>query len=190
MHPALFYRPGERLSLTELTAARLDGHVVELGEGYLAADTIEGPDARAQSIAGLVPLHAAASGRTAAWIHGAGDQAPGIHHVTRTTPTRQRSTVSVRVAYHDRRLAPGDVQRLGGILVATPLSTAALLLFDAASVPGDEHWLRALVAAQPQVLPQLRDMVGDISRRPGARHARALLAELVAAQEVVTRYTS
>ena len=35
------YFPHDRLSPAELSAARLDGHVVELGEGYIPADAVE-----------------------------------------------------------------------------------------------------------------------------------------------------
>lgn len=72
MHPALLYLPGTRLSLPELTAARLDGHVVELGDAYVPADTVEGVDARAASVAAGIPDRMGACGPTAAWIHGAG----------------------------------------------------------------------------------------------------------------------
>ncbi|MGB3375372.1 MAG: hypothetical protein WBA87_09550, partial [Microbacterium sp.] len=65
MHPALFYRPGDRLSAVELSAARLDGHVIEIGEGYMPMDTVEGADARATSVADLIPVNTAACGPTA-----------------------------------------------------------------------------------------------------------------------------
>ena len=54
MHPAFLYLPGERLTIPELSAARIDGHLVDLGEGYIPADLIESPSARAAAIAALV----------------------------------------------------------------------------------------------------------------------------------------
>ena len=56
MHPALFYLPGDRLMQPELSAARLDGHVVEMGEGYIPADVVEGPEARAAALRSLIAL--------------------------------------------------------------------------------------------------------------------------------------
>ncbi|WP_336645545.1 SAM-dependent methyltransferase [Microbacterium sp. USHLN186] len=180
MHPALFYRPGERLSLPELSAARLDGDVVEVGDGYMPADTVEEPAARAFSLARLAPAGTALSGASAAWVHGAGDQPPAVHHITRISASRQRVEFSTRVVHHERCLAVEDVQMVGGVRVATAVSTAASLLFSSARASEDERWLRALIAVTPGLAGDLRRRVTDPVRRPGAQHARRLLGELCA----------
>ena len=179
MHPALFYRPGERLSLPELGAARLDGVVFEVGEGFMPADTVEGADARATSLRDLIPSHLAACGPTAAWIHGAGDAPPQIHHVRRAGPTRGRVGFSPRVVYHERRAAPEELLSIGGIEVTTPLATAEELLF-AATKPGgdDERWLRALLLLSPELIDALQPMLAATVRRPGRRRALQLMSEL------------
>jgi len=179
MHPALFYRPGERLSLPELGAARLDGVVFEVGEGFMPADTVEGADARATSLRDLIPSHLAACGPTAAWIHGAGDAPPQIHHVRRAGPTRGRVGFSPRVVYHERRAAPEELLSIGGIEVTTPLATAEELLF-AATKPGgdDESWLRALLLLSPELVDALQSMLAATVRRPGRRRAVQLMSEL------------
>ncbi|MDT0157218.1 hypothetical protein Q9R19_06220 [Microbacterium sp. ARD32] len=195
MHPALFYRPGGRLSLPELTAARLDGDVIEVGDGYMPADSVEDADARATSVRELVPAHAAACGPTAAWIHGAGDAPPGIHHVRRIVSTRTRVPHSPRVMYHEARASRDDVQSIGGTRVLTPLATAVELLFATALTDADDWWLRALLQARSTLLAELSDVVDASPRRPGRRGAAEHLQKLGAAarrsgQEVVTRYTS
>ncbi|MGF2948010.1 SAM-dependent methyltransferase [Microbacterium alcoholitolerans] len=187
MHPALFYRPGERLSLTELSAARLDGHVIEIGEGYMPADTVESSADRAVSISMLLSPRTAASGATAAWVHGAGDLPPSIHHVTRIGPSRPRTRPSVRVVHHDRTLASEEVQLIGGVPVTTPVVTAVTLLFDLARHGGDDRWLRALLLGRPDLTEAVRAHVASIERRPGCQTARRILAEMLADQEVVTR---
>lgn len=187
VHPALFYHPGERLSLTELSAARLDGHVVEVGEGYMPADTVESSADRAVSVAMLLPPRTAASGPTAAWVHGAGDRPPAIHHVTRVGRRRPRTRPSVRVVHHERTLAPDEVQLIGGVPVTTPLVTAVTLLFDLARYGGDDRWLRALLTGQPELTAAVRTHVDAIERRPGCQAAKRILAAIVADQEVVTR---
>jgi len=175
----LFYRPGGRLSLTELAAARLDGLVVEVGEGYMPADTVEGASARAAGVAALIPPRTAACGSTAAWIHGAGDAPPTIHHVRRTAATRMRVQVSARVLYHERRAAPEEVRVIHGVGVTTPLATAVDLLFAAAlGDERDERWLRALLLTRPEIVAPLRDRVQEMPRRPGRRCAVGILASL------------
>lgn len=187
VHPALFYHPGERLSLPELTAARLDGHVIEVGEGYMPVDTVENSAARAVSIAMMLPPRTAASGPTAAWIHGAGDLPPSIHHATRICRARLRTAPSARVVYHDRPLPEQDVQLIGGVAVTTPPATAVTLLFDAARGTGDDRWLRALLRAIPGLAEATRARVALIDHRPGCRAAKRMLAAIIADQEVVTR---
>ncbi|UNK72441.1 SAM-dependent methyltransferase [Microbacterium sp. H1-D42] len=187
MHPALFYRPGERLSLSELGAARLDGQVTEVGEGFMPIDTVEDPAARAMSIAALLPERTAASGPTAAWVHGAGDRPPGVHHATRNSPSRLRAHSSARVVYHDRCLAADEVEMIGPVAVTTRLATAVTLLFDLAREGGDEKWLRDLLSTSPGLGDAMRTHVASIAHRPGSRKAKQLLAELLSDQDVVTR---
>ncbi|MGW9626479.1 SAM-dependent methyltransferase [Microbacterium sp. NPDC055521] len=189
MYPALFYRPGDRLSLPELSAARLDGDVVEVGEGYMPADTIEGAAARALSLSSLVPPGTAVSGVSAAWVHGAGDAPPRMHHVSRITAGRQRIGPSTRVMYHERRLAGADIVSMAGLWVQTPEATAVSLLLSSARSTEDEIWLHALVRISPGLADAVRARVLPLGRRPGAVHARRILAGW-AGQDVVTRYTS
>lgn len=186
MHPALFYRPGSRLSAVELRAARLDGHVIELGEGYMPMDTVEGADARATGIAGLVPAHTAACGPSAAWIHGAGDTPPELHHVRRTSSTRLRPVTAGCVRYHEGRANPEDVLVIGGVHVTGALPTAMELLFDAALAHADVPWLRALLLVHPGLLHAMREQLDATPRRPGRRGAVRLMEELEAAERVRT----
>ncbi|MEJ6554272.1 SAM-dependent methyltransferase [Microbacterium esteraromaticum] len=186
MHPALFYRPGDRLTLPELTAARLDGDVVEVGEGYMPADTVEGVGARALSLSPLVPAGAAVSGVSAAWVHGAGDAPPAVHHVSRISVSRQRVMVSARVVHHERLLEADEVQSIAGVWVQTLLATAVSLLFSSARRAEDEVWLQALIGLVPGLAEAVRAQVMPLGRRPGAHHARRML-DGRAGQEVVTR---
>lgn len=186
MHPALFYRPGDRLTLPELSAARLDGDVVEVGEGYMPADTVESVASRAFSLSPLVPAGTAVSGVSAAWVHGAGDSPPRVHHVSRISRSRQRITVSARVVHHERRLESDEVQSIAGVWVQTPLAAAVSLLFSSASRPEDETWLQALIRISPGLADAVREHVLPLGRRPGAHHARRML-EGWSDQDVVTR---
>lgn len=188
MHPALFYLPGERLSLTELCAARIDGHVIELGEGYMPADSVEGASARARGIAVLVPAGAAVMGPSAAWIHGAGDAPPLQHHLQRAGTRRLRMRTDPRVVFHDTALPAVHHVLIAGVVV----SDAARTLLDLARMSPDDpacaRWARALVAVRPDLVDAARALLTASGRFPGKVRAAALLVEFGArGQEDVTR---
>ena len=178
MHPALLFVPGVRLSLPELSAARLDGDVVEMGDAYIPADLVESSDVRASSVAVLVRPGTAASGPTAAWIHGAGDEPPVVHHVQRATIRRVRPQPSHRLVFHDTPLSAEDIVRLGGVAVVTPARTLLDLTLrlhrDAQVMP----WVQRLAAVMPALIAETAAVVGALERVPGTRVAREVLADL------------
>lgn len=175
MHPALLYVPGRRLSLSELSAARLDGHVVELGDAYIPADLTESADVRASSIAPLVRPGTAAAGPSAAWIHGAGDTPPAVHHIRRSVPRRVRPQLSGRVIFHDGPLGEEEVVRLGDIDVSTPLRTMLDLATGVHRDPRLREWIDHLAHVQPSLVAESIDAMADWNRVPGSRIGRSVL---------------
>lgn len=178
MHPALLFVPGERLSLSELSAARLDGDVVEMGDAYIPADLVETSDVRASAIAALVRRGTAAAGPSAAWIHGAGDAPPVVHHVQRASARRLRPRPSLRVVFHDTALSESEVTSLGGILVATPLRTMLDLAVGVHRDPRLESWIEHLALACPSLVGEARTALQSRDRVPGSRTGRAILERL------------
>lgn len=188
MHPALLYRPGERLSLPELAAARLDGHVVEVGTAYMPADTVEGADARASSIRLDIPARLGVCGPTAAWVHGAGTAPPPVHHVRRITEGRFRPGRPYDVILHEPGMDAADASEIAGLTVSSPISTGIELALSASTDPNYERWLRDLLMLFPGLGELLRDRIPALSRRPGRKQATILLTRLVGDdQDVVTR---
>lgn len=175
MHPALLYLPGGRLTLPELSAARLDGHVIELGEGYVPADLVDSPAARAAAIAGIVPANTAACGPSAAWVHGAGDRPPARHHVRRAVPRRLRVDLPPRVVLHDTALPDRDIVPLGGILVMTAVRTMVDLALGLHRDPTRRAWIELLADVHPELLADAASAIDDMHRMPGARVARSAL---------------
>lgn len=175
MHPAFLYVPDARLSLSELTAARIDGLLVEVGDIYVPADLIEGREVRAAGVAALIPPGTAASGPTAAWIHGARDSAPSPHHLRRAVARRIRPPQSPRLVYHDTPLPHEDVESIGGV----PVSTAARTLFDLAvglhRDPTLMPWIRGFADVAPALVPVVIRRLLDTRRLPGSRAALAVL---------------
>ncbi|WP_052226684.1 hypothetical protein [Microbacterium mangrovi] len=145
MSTPFLYSPGSVLSIAELSAARIDGHVVEVGDAYIPADAAETPALRAASVSGAVPRGCAATHLTAAWIHGAVPAPPVRHAVQRTQTGRRRLDQSARVAYRDTLIGSEDLITLGGVAVTTPTRTLADLA--RCSDPDSRDAARALVAA-------------------------------------------
>lgn len=135
MPSPFLYFAGERLSQAELSAARLDGHLVELGEGYIPADAVETRELRSGSLRGLLGDTLAATHTSAGWIHGAGNDPPARHTVQRAVARRLHHVIDRRLLYRDLRIDPADLTRVGGVWVTTPVRTLA----DLARVPDDEH---------------------------------------------------
>lgn len=178
MHPALLYVPGRRLSLSELSAARLDGDVVEIGDAYIPADLSETPDVRASSVAELVRPGTAAAGPTAAWIHGAGATPPAVHHIRRSVPRRVRPQLSGRLIFHDGALPRNEIAHIGGIDVSTPLRT---MLDLATGVHRDARlleWIEHLALADPALIPESLEAMTQWNRVPGSRIGRSVLERL------------
>jgi hypothetical protein len=178
MHPAFLYLPGIRLSPAELSAARIDGHVVDLGEAYVPADLVESADVRASTLAPLVRPGTAASGPTAAWIHGAGDTPPSVHHVKRSVDRRLRPQTSGRLVFHDTLLAASDQQMIGGIAVSTPVRTLLDLATTLHRDPRVRPWMDHLARVQPGLAAEAAVAMRTLTRVPGSRAGLAALERL------------
>jgi hypothetical protein len=202
VHPSLFYRPGALLSQQELSAARLDGLLVEVGEGYMPADLPEDAGARATALAPILSAGYAASGPTAAWVHGVGDAPPQRHHLQRAADRRPRVELRRNVVMHEGQVPPGDLTFVAAVPVTTPLRTLTDLVLTSSRYRECAVWMRSMAEACPALVPQVQTLLAGRSRMPGKRAALATVSELLnergqdqaarnrLAQEEVTRYTS
>ena len=178
MHPSLFYFPGGRLTLPELCSARLDGHLVEIDEAFMPADTIEGPAARATALAPLLPQGTAFIGPSAAWIQGAGDAAPAVHHVQRAGPRRVRVPPLPRRVLHESPLDPTRTMSLCSVRLTAPVHTLVDLARMSPRLPDFERWARALALVCPGLATTAHEELRRRERLPGKRRGLALLEEL------------
>ncbi|RZI94124.1 MAG: SAM-dependent methyltransferase [Microbacterium sp.] len=170
------YFPDDRLSHTELMSARLDGHVVEIGDAYMPADTIETCHLRAGSLRRTVGSQLALTHESAAWVHGAIDDPPGRHCVQRRTETRLHHVLDHRLRYRDLQLPAGDAMILGGVAVSTPTRTLADLVRDRVI---HESCGEDIVGRLVRQHPELVDAAIDWFHRAGpVHHKRAALAYL------------
>lgn len=166
------YFAGDTLTIAELSAARLDGHLVELGEGYIPADAVETAVMRAASLRPLLGDTLAAVELSAAWIHGALGEPPARHTVRRATPQRLHHVISRRLRYHDARIDPDDVIRCGGVRVTTPARTLADLA-RRADPPS-----RAAALAMLRGCAQAGDAIEWLDRHRSLPHRRTALVLL------------
>jgi hypothetical protein len=185
MPSPFLYFADEKLSQAELTAACLDGHLVELGEAFIPADAVETAALRAGSLIRILGDTLAATHLTAAWIHGALPSPPARHTVQRAVGRRLHIAPDRQVVYRDLAVDPADLQLVGGVLVTSVVRT----LSDLARVDDDVH-ARAcglLGATRPDAVATAIERL----RQGSLPHKRAALARLHAiaapAQDDVTR---
>ena len=123
MASPFLYFADERLSRAELTAACLDGHLVELGEAYMPADAVETTALRAGSLARILGDTLAATHISAAWIHGALHAPPARHTVQRAVRHRLHMVTDRQLVYRDLSVDSADLQVIGGVHVTSPVRT-------------------------------------------------------------------
>lgn len=167
MDASLFFLPGTLLTQAELSAARLDGLLFEVGDGYMPADVPEGSSARATAIASLLSPGFAASGPTAAWIHGVGDGSPARHHMQRTAQRRSRAMTGQHLVMHEALLREDEVVSLGVLTVTTPLRTMRDLALGIERYAEYERWLTGLAALMPRLIPLAEAQIRARARMPG-----------------------
>jgi hypothetical protein len=184
MASPFLYFVDDRLSIAELTAARLDGHVVELGDAFIPADAVETRALRGGSLAGLLGESLAATHLTAAWVHGALHEPPARPTVQRAVRRRLSRVPSRRLVYRDLSVDPDDLAVIGGVLVTTRLRT----LIDLARIDDDDHTRAARLLAADDV-ELVSEAIARLERGalPHKRAAVSLLRGIAAAQAAVRK---
>lgn len=189
MSSPFLYFADERLSPAELSAARLDGHLVELGEAYIPADAVETRGLRAGSLRGLLGDTLAATHLSAAWIHGALYEPPARHTVQRAVPRRLHHVVGRRLLYRDLCVDPADLLRIGGVLVTSAERTLA----DLSRIVDQDYAtaVRMMVEADPELAARTVSWLEAHGALPHKRSALVVLRALASgdrgSQDDVTR---
>ncbi|MCP2636910.1 hypothetical protein K0817_010110 [Microbacterium sp. HD4P20] len=186
MASPFLYFAGDRLSSAELSAACLDGDLVDLGDAYIPADAVETTALRAGSLARRLGDSLAATHLTAAWIHGALPLPPSRHTVQRAVTRRLHRTPDRRLVYRDLAVPASDLHIIGGIRVTTPVRT----LIDLARIDDERHARAATLLGRtlPDALaPAIARLEAGVL--PHKRIGLALLRDVLAAagQDEVTR---
>lgn len=165
----------EGLSLAELTAARLDGDLIDVGEAFMPADAVETHTLRAASLGRLIPGTVAITRVSAAWVHGAVSVPPARHTVQRLSSARAHVR-DPRLAYRDRPVPSGDVVFIAGVAVTSPPRTLADLVRDLCH--GDEG-ARTVIESMLIWRPELvNEAVALLESAPPMHFKRPALAFL------------
>ena len=149
----------------------------------MPTDLPEDAPARIRSLGPILSPGYAASGPTAAWVHGVGDKPPICHHVQRISESRPRVRAIRNVVVHDRRLEDGDIEVIAGAPVTTRLRTLTDLVLSANRDPESASWMHRLARVEPWLVPQVQEVIGARRRMPGRRAALAAIAGLEPNQE-------
>lgn len=153
------------LPLAELCAARIDGELVAIDEGWAPVDEPDLPSFRAAVVALRVPRALIIERRSAAWVHGALDTPPAIAEFC--VPHHERIAVisDLRTRVREVTLGDGDIVDYGGVRCTSAPRTTFDLLRDPAPVEGDTVAIVArLVDGRPDLTEAVRRRL-DASRR-------------------------
>ena len=165
--------------LVSLTAARLDGDVVDVGDAWMPSDAVETTEIRAGSLRLLAPDALTVSLVSAAWVHGAVNDPPARLTLCRTGNARLHHVFDRRIVVHDRGVDRVDRRRYAGVWVTTPARTLADL-----ARADDEH-VRGVTATlarlHPDAIPEALQWFAARGRMPHRRRATALLERLAEA---------
>ncbi len=181
MHPCFVYAAHEPFSPAELSAARLDGHLVELGDAYIPADAVETAALRAASMRSLLTDRMAATHLSAAWVHGALDAPPVHPTVQRAVAHRIRLPREPGVVYRDGCVAVRDLVLIGGVLVTCRARTIADLARQRVIDPDPPPQVDAALRRLCHDPGAVREAIVRLAQRtsiPGRPGALSLLREL------------
>lgn len=176
------------LPAAELHAARLDGELFPLAEGFASIAGLDGPGLRAAAAAVGRSERLIADRRTAAWVWGVTARPPRplefcVDIRARTRPPRD-PLVSVREVVLDEE----DVMRFpGGGAVTTPLRTAV----DLARTDGDDggcaELLRGLGAFEAVTVAAAAALMDRRRNLSGKRAALAVLRAALGSESALSR---
>jgi len=182
------------LPIAELCAARLDGEVMRIGDGWCPVDEPDLPSLRAAAVVPGLAAPFIIERRSAAWVHGALPAPPPVAEccVPHSARVSTRSLPAVMLL-REVAITPADIVMIGGVRCTSPDRTAFDLVREAEPLSGAVGIVAALFAADGAAVERVRSRVELAHRLP---HKAAALARLAAAeaaaadQPSLTRYTS
>lgn len=167
------------LPLALLSAARLDGMLWSIFDGFAPVDEPDGLELRLQALERSVPRGAVVVGRTAAWAHGACTrvQAPlEVCEIGRRTGGSLREGIRTReIRLTSREIVSISNAKLGA---TNRLRTILDLAMDPTRRAGDASLVISLCEGDVSRIRNARHELAAASQRPGKAQGVAWLCEI------------
>jgi hypothetical protein len=155
------------LPLAELCAARLDGELFAIDDGWAPLDEPDLPAFRAAVTALRAPRSLVIERMSAAWVHGATVTPPAIAQFCVPTSARIAVLGDHRALVREVRIDDGEIMRFGDVPCTTPVRTAFDLLRDPVLDDGAiVAAVRVLAASRPGLAAAVRDRFEAVPRMP------------------------
>ncbi|MDQ2660836.1 MAG: hypothetical protein M3Y52_03060 [Actinomycetota bacterium] len=174
------------LPLAELCAARLDGELFAIDDGWAPVDEPDLPAFRAAVIALRAPRRLVIERLSAAWVHGGLAVPPAVAQFCVPLSSRIAVIADHRAVVREVRIDDSEIVELGGIRCTSLVRTGFDLLreptFDDALV---DEIVGALIAAHERLGSALRRRLDAATRLP---HKASALTRLDRAQVVADSF--
>ncbi|MRX44996.1 hypothetical protein [Agromyces kandeliae] len=172
------------LPLAELCAARLDGEVMRIGDGWCPVDEPDLPGLRAAAVAPGLPSQFVVERRSAAWVHGALVSPPRVAECCVPLSSRVSTrSLPPGMLLREVAIAPADIVAIGGVRCTTPDRTVYDLVRDAEPAHDVLRIVAALLSADRSMGGRVRSRLELAHRLP---HKAAALERLTAAEIAAT----
>ena len=155
------------LSLAELCAARIDGELMPIGDGWAPVDEPDLPSLRAAAVALRAPRALVIERRSAAWVHGALDAPPALAQFC-VPRTARVAVISVpRLVVREVAIEPDEIIDFPFARCTTAVRTGFDLLRERVEDDGEvESIVAALGRADARLTGQLRRRFDEAIRMP------------------------
>lgn len=175
------------LPLAELTAARLDGELCRLGDGYAPIDIPDSPAHRAASLRPGLHDRIIAEQHTAAWIWGAVDRMPQPARFAVAIGARVGRVLGGAALVREVVIGPEETASVAGLTVTTPLRTALDLVRASRFGAPEEDLVVELARRAGFGVADLRTAIESRRNLPHKHEAETRLRRLDRRQPLLTR---
>jgi len=155
------------LSLAELCAARIDGELMPIGDGWAPVDEPDLPSLRAAAVALRAPRALVVERRSAAWVHGALDAPPMLAQFCVPRTARVALVSAPRVVVREVAIEPDEIIEFPFARCTNVVRTGFDLLREHAEDDGEvESIVTALCRADAKLAARLRRRFDEAIRMP------------------------
>ena len=155
------------LSLAELCAARIDGELMTIGDGWAPVDEPDLPSLRAAAVALRAPRSLVIERRSAAWVHGGLASPPMLAQFCVPRTARVAVISAPRLIVREVAIESDEIIEFAFARCTTTLRTAFDLLREHTEHDLEVEGIVAMLAADDPALPaRVRRRLDEATRMP------------------------